>query len=267
MNRKKTLFSVIFGVLGGVSFCISTFGLTLYGSFSTFILFFFIAVIMLVVSKLVYESSMPDFKEKVTEEVLLKRQKAAEEQKVLEQKRIDKVLSKMQEFNDSFGELSKDIVIRKFYGESYIYDTSDRVLIYESSSKIIIRNRIFNFEDIIAFNLVDDEEIIYQNSVSTSKSETSAGSMIGRALVGGALLGGVGAIIGGATAKKNIITTNTPQPKSVIHNYKVNIIVNSISNPQIIINLDNYKDMAGTLVAILSVIVERNKNKSVLSET
>lgn len=44
---------------------------------------------------------------------------------------------------------------------------------------------------------------------TVSKTKTKTGSLVGRSVVGGALLGPAGAIIGGATAKKK--TTSTTQ--------------------------------------------------------
>lgn len=49
----------------------------------------------------------------------------------------------------------------------------------------------------------------YNTYETASKTKTSTGSAIGRGLVGGALFGPAGAIIGGATAKKK--TTSTTQ--------------------------------------------------------
>jgi len=171
-----------------------------------------------------------------------------------------------QSYIDSYGDLSKEISFKKSTSYPYNIDYNNTILIFENSSKIIIQNKILSFKDIIAFELKDDEQIIYhgssstsKSSTSTSKSSTSTGSMIGRAVVGGVLLGGVGALIGGATAKKDITTINTPQQAIVSHNFKVNIIVNSISNPQIILNLEKNNTAANELVAVMSVILERNK--------
>ena len=57
--------------------------------------------------------------------------------------------------------------------------------------------------------------------------------MLGRAVVGGVLLGGVGAIIGGATAKKTgstAATTNTTT-KDVVNSITLKFLLNNTSTP------------------------------------
>jgi hypothetical protein len=165
-----------------------------------------------------------------------------------------------QHFVDKYGYLSKEIIIDQYCNSRCDSElVENKILIFENSSIIIIRSKIFSFTDIIAFDLKDDERIIYQSSFSTSKSSSSTGNMIGRAVIGGILLGGVGAIVGGATAKTKTTTINTPQQTSVTHNYTVHIIVNSISEPQIVLNLGKNEESTNELVAVLSVILERNK--------
>ena len=76
------------------------------------------------------------------------------------------------------------------------------VLVKESTSQILLNDNLYNFDDIIDFSLLDKQTVIQHHSGSTAETNTSTGSMIGRAVVGGVLTGGVGAAIGAATAKK-----------------------------------------------------------------
>jgi hypothetical protein len=72
----------------------------------------------------------------------------------------------------------------------------------------------YNFSSII-----DVKKIIDDETISTS----SSGSTIGRALIGGVLAGGVGAVIGGVTGKKN--------GTQAINSLELEIVINDIEYP------------------------------------
>jgi hypothetical protein len=75
--------------------------------------------------------------------------------------------------------------------------------------------RIFDYSDIMDYELLED-----------GTSVASGG--VGRAIVGGALLGGVGAIVGGVTGKK--------KSKNICDTLKIKITINDVSNPTQYIN-------------------------------
>lgn len=75
--------------------------------------------------------------------------------------------------------------------------------------------KIYNFSDIVDFELLEDGESI-----------TKGG--LGRAVAGGVLLGGVGAVVGGITGGK--------KSKSICNSLKIKITVNNISNPVVYID-------------------------------
>lgn len=75
--------------------------------------------------------------------------------------------------------------------------------------------KVYNYSDIADFELLEDGESI-----------TKGG--LGRALVGGALFGGVGAVVGGVTGhKKN---------KPICDSLRIKITVNDMNNPAVYIN-------------------------------
>lgn len=80
--------------------------------------------------------------------------------------------------------------------------------------------------------------------------------MIGRAVVGGVLAGGAGAVIGGTTAAKDTVTVATHANDTVIHDYTVVINVNSFSNPVVRIPLG--KDKVNEIVGLMNVIINAN---------
>lgn len=115
-----------------------------------------------------------------------------------------------------------------------------------------VNPKIYNFDDIVGFELLEDGDSI-----------TKGG--IGRAIVGGALLGGVGAIVGGVTGKK--------KTKSVVNSLRVKITVNDTSKPTIYVNLLNSKTKTNSFIykvsytsaqeilSMLSVITENQNEK------
>lgn len=79
---------------------------------------------------------------------------------------------------------------------------------------------------LIDLNKVIDVQIIEDNIVT---SKVSNASMLGRSIVGGALTGGVGAIVGGSTAK----STSTDLVKEVSLRFKMNDLENPYYDIQV----------------------------------
>lgn len=130
-------------------------------------------------------------------------------------------------------------------------------MVYEQSGTIIIKLKEYKFSDILGYSLVDDatSETI---TTSTGTAKTSTGSMLGRAVVGGVLTGGLGAVAGAATAKKNISDNATSQTTTT-HRYTLYINVNSLQEPTIVLEIGNNASKAQKLAGVINVIVERNK--------
>ena len=98
---------------------------------------------------------------------------------------------------------SKSVIIR------YIVDNENKnIILFNHNST----PEIFPFAEIIGCEILTDSEIT---------------GGVGRAIVGGVLAGGVGAVVGSTTSKKHITT------------YQVVIYRENIANPQEIINLIN----------------------------
>ena len=136
---------------------------------------------------------------------------------------------------------------------------NDRVYVFEETSTILIKGVPYNFSEILDFELTDENRIIYTNSRSTTK--TATGSMIGRAVVGGALLGGVGAVIGGATAKRD---TETYGESFERHDYTIHIMLDNLSNPRLNIHIELAypEELVRDFVSVLTIICNRN-NQSI----
>ena len=118
--------------------------------------------------------------------------------------------------------------------------------------------RIYNFDDVIEYELLEDVDTI-----------TKGG--LGRALAGGILFGGVGAIVGGVTGGK--------KSKSVINSLRIKITVNDIQNPAIYINLISVKtksdsfiykahyNYAQEILSVFSLIQKQNESIQIAAST
>ena len=134
------------------------------------------------------------------------------------------------------------------------YDIKKFVFISEEKSLIMLNEHIYHFKEILDFTLSDNSVVVF--TPTTSKTTTNTGSMLGRAIVGGVLTGGVGAVIGGATASQ---TTQTSEGTShTKHDYTLVITVNNLSNPVENIHIGSSENYAREISSILSIIVSRN---------
>ncbi|HDX7083455.1 TPA: SHOCT domain-containing protein [Clostridioides difficile] len=108
---------------------------------------------------------------------------------------------------------------------------------------------VYATDEIIEFELLEDEESIVSGG-------------LGRAVVGGALFGATGAVVGGVTGKK---TT-----RKIVNTFKIKITFNNINNPLEYINLINTRtktnssiyqnacNEAQEILSVLSIIVKNN---------
>ena len=147
-----------------------------------------------------------------------------------------------------YGELTKEIKWGSFPWGSFPH--AGEILCFEGSGTIILDEKPYSFSDLINVDLVKDNTVIYTTKTSTS-------SMLGRAVVGGALFGGVGAIIGGSTAKSGTVSDSSYSL------YSLYINLNSLTTPQICIEFAVYEKEAREAVALLSIILNRTNSSAI----
>ena len=132
-------------------------------------------------------------------------------------------------------------------------EVGSREFIFDENSKnIYVLNR-FKFGDLynIPFKSMLTCEMLLDNEVTEKTSRTS--QVLGMA-VGGALLGGVGAVIGGVTGNK----TSTNKLK----NCGIRLIIDSISNPILEFMFEGSEVKKVTeLYGVFKVIIQRNADK------
>lgn len=104
--------------------------------------------------------------------------------------------------------------------------------IYETEeyTKLII----FPISQLISFEVIENGYTITKSiTEGSSVSKTATANMLGRAVAGAVLAGGVGAIIGGATAKRNetshSITNHTSS--DLVDQLDIKLLINNTSNP------------------------------------
>lgn len=172
-------------------------------------------------------------------------QESIKEEKEKNDKLKEEYEQEKEQFIEKYGELTREF---NFPSDDLfkIPKVSESVFVFEKSKKIIIGNECYDFEDIVECRLIDK---LQGETILTTK--TSTGSMLGRAVVGGVLTGGVGAVVGAATAKQKTIAKPTGNS-----DFEIMLSVNSIKNPIVKIQCGKYADLANELYAILNLIIK-----------
>lgn len=132
------------------------------------------------------------------------------------------------DLTNQYGKITKEFFLPSNNNVYSIPAKEDCIFLFGEARKIWICGTIYDFKDILGCSLSDN--FYLEKGEVEYKTKTSTGSMVGRAVVGGMLTGGVGAIVGGATASKKTEVI----PKScdkTIHDYTVLINVNSLDEP------------------------------------
>lgn len=139
------------------------------------------------------------------------------------------------------------------------YDLDKFVLLKEESSQILLNEHLYTFKDILDFTVSDNQTVIHRGGDSTATTTTSTGSMLGRAVVGGVLTGGIGALVGAATARKETEIHQNDTYSSTKHNYTINVTINSLSLPVETLALFSNEEATNKVISILTIILHRNK--------
>ena len=141
---------------------------------------------------------------------------------------------------EKYGEPDKDIIIK-------YRNLQSEIMSFSNFNRIWILGHDYSMDDIIGCSL-HDEQSIQQGTVSF-ETKVKTGNMVKRAVVGGLLFGGAGAVIGGVTAKKASVSRQ--EDDKVVHNYIVFINVNSMSTPVISVNVGEDVYKANAIVSLI----------------
>jgi len=102
---------------------------------------------------------------------------------------------------------------------------------------------------------------VWHSGTSNTTTKSNASSMLGRAVIGGVVGGGAGAIIGGLSGTKKSETINNITGETM-HDYCINITVNSIKNPLLKLEFAENRKRMEKISAILSVIININQQNN-----
>lgn len=127
-------------------------------------------------------------------------------------------------------------------------DVNSYLMVFEPSKKIFLKGKMYDFSQIKGYT------VSVNNKVVSSGTSASTGSVIGRAALGGALFGGVGAIIGAASA-------NTNTDYETINETVITVFTNSISEPSVVLDLVSPDKMTvAQIEGILRIITTTKEN-------
>ena len=130
----------------------------------------------------------------------------------------------------------------------------NEIWVFEPYKLITINGVLYEFRQITGYS------VSVNNQIVSSSTRTSTGSALGRAVVGAALLGEAGAVIGAITANKS--TDYETRDKTVI-----TIFTNSISNPAIVLDLFMpTKEDVAKIEGVLRIITSMDESEKVASK-
>lgn len=187
-------------------------------------------------------------------------EKKKKEQEEAALKEVEAKRKKVQEIDDELWGL-----VRKQYGEpdcAISLDGKDlfnsQLLVFEDKEMLSIKGKFLGFGDLLGYTVEDDKTTIGGNVVETVSS-ADTGSVLGRAIIGNALGGKAGAIIGGATARRR--TRYKYEDEETCHDYTIYINVDDMQEPIIKIWLDEDMDLVHQVSATLDIIIRKKSTK------
>lgn len=134
------------------------------------------------------------------------------------------------------------------------------VLVDDTLLEIQLNYKKYPFSKLLSFKVNDDVTTIQSPASYETKKSTS--SMLGRALVGGLLTGGWGALVGAATAKSKTVQTQSSTSSSK-HHYTIIINIDDTSSPIEMLDLADNHQKVEEISCILNRILEKNKKTSI----
>ena len=139
------------------------------------------------------------------------------------------------------------IVFRDSIHSWYMRET---VVVDEEKKVIIFGKEVIKFEDIVGA-----EPITY--TTQSVSAQTQKSNPVGRAVVGGILAGGVGAVVGAVSAKETSKTDIT----TITDVVGVTVYLTKISQPKFEYRSSNYNDNKKVYSTLLAIIANNERNK------
>lgn len=147
------------------------------------------------------------------------------------------------------GEPCKTIVISESRFD--LFNINNELIVFDKAKKLWLCGYEVSIHDINSF-VIDDESTIQKGQI-TAVTSTDTGSMAGRSIAGALIGGEAGAIIGGATAKKQTVLKQ--ENDKIIHDYALVVNIRDINNPMLLIKIGRNKNKAMEINALMQVIM------------
>lgn len=216
----------------------------LTGSYACLVIF----VAGLIVMLIYYFYQTSKISEEATQQSLIRKSK---EEAKKENYEVDH-----QAFLSNYGTPDKSIIIKP-------NDINSEINVFEAKRKIYILGKFYDFSDIISCSYTDNSTTFKGKTVATTHADNV--SMAGRAIAGGVVAGTVGAVIGGATGKRQ--TEYIQENDTVYHHYTIVINIDSISDPVIRIDTGGNTNLRDEILGLFNVIISRNRNSQNTKQT
>lgn len=147
------------------------------------------------------------------------------------------------------GEPCKTIVISESRFD--LFNINNELIVFDKAKKLWLCGYEVSIHDINSF-VIDDESTIQKGQI-TAVTSTDTGSMAGRSIAGALIGGEAGAIIGGATAKKQTVLKQ--ENDKIIHDYALVVNIRDINSPMLLIKIGRNKNKAMEINALMQVIM------------
>ncbi len=203
-----------------------------------------IAVIIIVAAIISANNDNKKDEERKRKEQELKAKKEEELKNVI----IPAYNNSRSELINKYGDPTKEFILEK-------YDINKEIIAFEKTNRVWICGKDFPMGSILGCKFSDNKKVVKGQITSTTKTNNK--NMVKRAVVGGVLTGGAGAVVGGATAKKT--TVSTQENDKVYHDYTIIINVDSLSDPIIRIPIGADGKTVNEIVAMMNVIINRRR--------
>ena len=183
------------------------------------------------------------------------REKIAAKKKLEEKRRLE-LEEKEHKYNIAKNELfarngepCKTIVISESRFD--LFNINNELIVFDTAKKLWLCGHEISIDDINSF-AIDDESVIQKGQV-TAVTSTDTSSLASRSIAGALIGGEAGAIIGGATAKKQTVLKQ--ENDKIIHDYALVVNICDINNPMLLIKIGRNKNKAMEINALMQVIM------------
>lgn len=183
------------------------------------------------------------------------REKIAAKKKLEEKRRLE-LEEKEHKYNIAKNELfarngepCKTIVISESRFD--LFNINNELIVFDKAKKLWLCGHEISIDDINSF-AIDDESVIQKGQV-TAVTSTDTSSLASRSIAGALIGGEAGAIIGGATAKKQTVLKQ--ENDKIILDYALVVNICDINNPMLLIKIGRNKNKAMEINALMQVIM------------